>query len=81
MQLYGPENVTVTVEWAQKGGATYDVSIIPPVAPILTTTGSASRQLTISYNTKYNLSVVAITPCGNATASMALNYGESLIYN
>ena len=28
-------------------------------------------------NTEYNLSVVAVTPCGNAIASVTLNYGEA----
>ena len=79
-QHYGPENVTVTVEWAQKGNTTYDVSILP-MAPIASINGITSRQVTISYNTEYNLSVhvVAVTPCGSATVSTALNYGESLI--
>ena len=71
---YGAYNVTVAVEWAQQLGAVYAVRL-SPLAPI-TLTGSTIRQLTLSYNTAYNLSVVVVTPCGNATASIMLNYGE-----
>ena len=46
--------------------------MVPIVSP-----GSTSRQLTILYNTEYNLSVVAATPCRpNATANISLNYGN-----
>ena len=74
---YGANNGTVTVEWAQQLGAVYTVRL-SPLAPI-TLTGSTIRQLTLSYNTAYNLSVVAVTPCGNTTASIMLNYGGEKI--
>ena len=65
------------MEWTHQDGVMdYDVRISPS-APILIINGSASCRLMISYNTEYNLSVVAITPCGNATASKMLNYGEA----
>ena len=74
-ERYEADNVTVTVEWAQQDGAVYTVRVSPPV-PIMVT-GSTSRQLTISYNTVYNLSVVAVAPCRvNATTFIRLNYGE-----
>ena len=71
---YGVENVTVTVEWPQQVSVTYTARL-SPLAPTLST-GSNSRQLILSYNTEYNLSVVAVTPCGNATAFIRLDYGE-----
>ena len=73
-QHYEPDNVTVTVEWTQQMGAMYDVKISPLVPIIIT--GNTSRQLMVLYNTEYNLSVVAITHCGNATDLITLNYGE-----
>ena len=76
-QHYDLYNVTVTVEWTHQDGVMdYDVRI-SPLAPLLTINGSASCRLVVSYNTEYNLSVVAVTPCGNATASKILNYGEA----
>ena len=77
---YGVENVTVTLEWAQQVGVTYTGKIIrlSPLAPTLSA-GSNSQQLILSYNIEYNLSVVAVIPCGNATAFIRLDYGE--VYN
>ena len=73
---YYAGNVSVTVKWTQQVGAMYNATVIPPV-PIMST-GSTSRQLTISYNTEYNLSVVAVVPCrDNATAFIRLHYGET----
>ena len=75
-EYYEAENVTVTVEWIQQVGVVYDARILP-VAPSKSN-GSTSLQLTLQYNTEYNLSVVAIIPCGtNATASITLNYSEA----
>ena len=73
-QHYEPDNVTVTVEWTQQLGAMYNVKI-SPLAPVIIN-GSSSRQLIVLYNTEYNLSVVAITHCLNATDLITLHYGE-----
>ena len=75
---YQAGNVTVTVMWAPAelmDNITFSTEVSPWV-PIIST-GSISCQLIISYNAEYNLSVVAVTPCGNATASVILNYGEA----
>ena len=64
-------------------GAVYTVRVLPlPLVPIMAT-GSASRQLTISYNTEYNFSVEATvsTPCRvSATAFIRLHYGKVYYY-
>ena len=76
---YDLYNVTVTVKWTHQDGVmNYDIRI-SPLAPTITINGSASRPLMalLMYNTEYNLSVVAVTPCGNAIASATLNYGEA----
>ena len=76
---YDLYNITVTVEWTHQDGVMdYDVKI-SPLAPKITINGSASRRLMVLliYNTEYNLSVVAVAPCGNAIASVTLNYGET----
>ena len=69
------------MEWtpAQEVDVTY-FTVTSPLVPVILT-GSTNRQLTISYNTEYNLSVVAVTSCRpNATAFIILNYGEVAIY-
>ena len=73
---YSPDNVTVTVAWIQLAGAMYDVGIVPLAS--IVSTGNVNCQLTVVYNTEYNLSVVAVTPCGNATAFITLHYGKAL---
>ena len=75
-EVYSANDVTVTVEWAQQVGAVYNVRVSPPVP--LMVTGSTSRQLTISYNTKYILRVEAVPPCrvdATASTNLTLNYG------
>jgi hypothetical protein len=74
---YYETGVTVTVEWAlaQQLHVSYSSTVVPFV-PIIYIE-STSFQLTISYNTVYNLSVVAAAPCRpNTTAVSILKYGE-----
>jgi hypothetical protein len=74
-ERYETDDVIVTVEWTQLEGVTYTTSVSPLTSIVVT--GNTSRQLTISYNTKYNLSVEAAPPCRPyPTAVIALNYGE-----
>ena len=75
---YLPDNLTVTVEWSEQVGVTYTTRIIPE--PILSTGKNNSRQVILQYNTNYNLSVVAVTPCRNATAFIGLSYGINIYY-
>jgi hypothetical protein len=74
---YSADNVTVTVEWNQlELYATYNVTVVPLAPIVFIITGSSSRQLTIPYNTEYNLTVKAIAPCRpNTTAIIKLKYG------
>ena len=71
---YRADNVTVNVEWAQQAGVSYYTARLSPLAPSLFS-GSTSHQQILLYNIVYNLSVVAVTPCGNATAFIRLHYG------
>ena len=72
--IYEADNVTVTVGWTQQVGAVYTTRVMPLV-PIMVS-GSTNRQLILSYNTAFNMNVVAVTPCGNSTGFIVLNYGE-----
>ena len=63
-ELFGTSSITVTLEWAHKNGVSYGISADPPVA--VNYTGKSSAQLVVSYNTKYNISVVA-SLCGRSS--------------
>ena len=72
---YEADNVTVNVEWDRQVDVTYTLCV-SPLAPVVVT-GSTGRQLTISYNTEYNVTVEASTPCRpNDKAFIVLNYGK-----
>ena len=67
----------MTVEWAILVGATY-TALVSPLVPIECNGSTSSLQMLLQYNTEYNLSVVAVAPCGdNATAVITLHYGEA----
>ena len=74
---YSIDNVTVTVEWIQElVGITYATEVSPFIPLIFT--GNTSLQSTISYNTEYNFSVIAVASCReNITASIKLKYGKT----
>ena len=74
---YWTDNVTVTTKWGQQAGSgvSHYTTRISPVAPSTLSIGSTSLQVILSYNTEYNLSLVAVTPCGNATSFIRLHYG------
>lgn len=68
------DRVRVALEWTHKNGVTYAVSVDPEVNVSYTWKNSA--QLSVSYNTKYNISVVA-SLCGkNRTVFTTINYGK-----
>ena len=76
-EQYGIDSVTVTIEWTQLNDVTYTAKVSPMVP--LMSVRETSRRLTVSYNTVYNFSVVAATPCiPNATSSTIIHYGEVL---
>ena len=74
---FGVNNVTVTVEWTQLEGATYQLIIVPQIPIPMTSTGESSIQLILPYNNNYNLSVKSALPCQHqAQSHILLFYGE-----
>ena len=76
-EQFGVDNVTVVLQWTEELNnslVTYDVRV-EPMAHIITSNGRAN--LILSYNTLYNVSVVADI-CGimNETTSHVVNYGK-----
>ncbi|MCG8621710.1 MAG: CCP domain-containing protein [Proteobacteria bacterium] len=67
------------MEWIQEAviGIRYSVNITPWVPLMFIGSTMSSYRLIIPYNTEYNFSVVATTPCRtNTTAFITLYYGE-----
>ena len=66
--------VAVTLEWVANNGVSYVVYVAPERA--INYTGTSSAQLLLSYNIKYNVSVVA-SLCGTSqVVHRALNYSK-----
>ena len=78
---FGVDNTTVSLLWTQQESSLvfYNVSIAPQAA-VMFVPGSESItiQLTVSYNTWYNVSIVG-TLCGRRISSttVELDYGKS----
>ena len=80
---FGVDDTTVSLLWTQQESSlvSYNVSIAPQAA-VMFVPGSESItvtiQLTVSYNTWYNVSIVG-TLCGHkiSITTVELNYGKS----
>ena len=77
-EVFMANAITVTLEWEQDAGVTYNASIYPNTQVPLTLTENARLQLALSYNVLYSVTITA-TLCGqNSVNYTALNfsYGE-----
>ena len=63
-------------QWMAETGVTYNVSIIPQLVPIMKSS-TTSIKLRASYNTSYNVTVLA-TLCGqnSANTTLVIYFGE-----
>ena len=77
-EFFGTNGVTATLEWTQENDVNYDVNIFPQVSSTVKVLRSSSLQLTLLYNTHYNVSIVAIR-CEETTTFIPIYYGEILI--
>ena len=68
------------LDWAPENGVSYNVTSVPLAGVAFN--GSTSVQLTLLYNTQYNVSILA-TLCGQSNTAIAvhrnLDFGESVI--
>ena len=70
-------SIVITVEWTVENGAFNSLSVTPQALETVNFRPS-SRQLMLSYNVSYSVSVVA-SLCGqNTSHSIELHYGELL---
>ena len=76
-EVFMANTITVTLEWEQEAGVTYNASIYPATQTPPTLTENSRFQLTLSYNTLYSVTITA-TLCGQNSVNTALNfsYGE-----
>lgn len=76
-------NVTVTLEWTQESLASYNVTIVSPQNTMhMVFVNNTNAQLTVPYNTPYNVSVTAYLCGQNASTDIELFYsGKYRQYN
>ena len=72
-EQFGRDAVSVTLQWIPKSLYSYNVIVNPQVQ--LQFNGSTRVQLILSYNTLYNVSVVATHLCGQNAVNM-INFVE-----
>ena len=72
------ERVTIHMNWTQSENSlvSYSVSVVPRSGITVSITDSAAANLTLAYNTPYNVTVVADF-CGrsNSTTLIKFSYG------
>ena len=71
--LSSAHGVHVILEWTEEDSITYSYDIMISTSLPLEETfnGSSKIQLTLSYNIRYNVSVVATHPCGHVSSIVA----------
>ena len=78
-EQFQSSNVLVTLEWIQRDFYSYNVSTIPKLEHEVEYKISGVR-LNVSYNTFYNVNVMAIPPCqqnhNNMSNFIGLYYGK-----
>ena len=77
---YGPQNITVVVQWGypqSDGGAPVDNYTVTLVGPVLLSTTSVKENttFTLAYNEEYTVSIVSIvaTNCAGTGGTVSLN--------
>ena len=77
--MFGSDSATVILQWSSPtvaSGVSYNVSVTPLLESVLIA-GNTSVQLTVHYNTQYNVSIVTMNCAGESSASVtSLLYGN-----
>ena len=74
-QLFSNDDIIVTLQWPREPGAVYRVSVLPETPHTeLTNAMTIMTNLTVSYNTLYNVNIES-SLCG-VTTTKVLKYGK-----
>ena len=81
-ELFHPENVTVTLGWEQKNGYTYGYEVISDQDSIFEINHSKTNsiQLTVLYNVRYSVRVVAQICGRDSTNVTEVYFGRCYVY-
>ena len=75
-EVFNSGNVAVTLQWNNLPEVSYNVSVTPSVSAVTSTNTSAI--LTVMYNTRYRVSIVATNCAGGSDPYITgLYYGKS----
>ena len=75
-EIFTSSNVVVTLQWNNLPEVSYSVSVTPSVPSVTSTNTSA--MLTVIYNTRYNVSIVATNCAGESDPYITeLHYGKN----
>ena len=73
---YGPNAITVTLEWTHINGVSYIIDVDPMVTVNYAASERSTAKLVMMYDKKYNISVIA-SLCGtNRTTLITINQGK-----
>ena len=76
-EVFNSGNVAVTLQWNKLPEVSFTVSVTPPSVSPVTSTNTSAR-LTVMYNTRYNVSVVATNCAGESDPYLVeLYYGKT----
>ena len=73
---FGPNAITVTLEWTHINGVSYIIDVDPMVTVNYAASERSTAKLVMMYDKKYNISVIA-SLCGtNRTTLITINQGK-----
>ena len=71
---FGPNTITVTLEWIRINGVSYIIDVDPMVA--VNYTGRNTAKLVMMYDNKYNIGVIALLCRTNRSTMITINQGS-----
>ena len=78
-EMFNSGSVDVSIQWSNPpvpSGVSYDVSVTPPIESAVMIRGT-SAQLTVMYNIRYNVSIVATNCAGESVPFLTqIFYGK-----
>ena len=79
---FGMDRVAIGLHWTQESHenllVSYNISTVPTIGAELTMISNTRANLTVPYNTVYNVSVVADLCGSQATTRIRIHYGECM---